>query len=84
MYNKSLLKASWRLAHKWHKGQYRKWGGEKYITHPIAVAEKAGKMAEQLKFSEIRIITIKCAAILHDTIEDNFKVKDDVLLDIIV
>ena len=45
------------LATKYHKGQKR-WGGEPYITHPIAVAGK-------FKSEDIKIV-----AILHDMIED--------------
>lgn len=51
-YNKAL-----EIATKAHTGQKR-WGGEDYITHPIAVSELC-------KTEEAKIL-----AVLHDTIED--------------
>lgn len=45
-----------------HKTQFRKYTGESYIVHPMAVME----MLRTLEFHE----TILCAAILHDTVED--------------
>ena len=45
-----------------HKGQMRKYGGEEYITHPIAVAEIVASVMND----EDAI----CAALLHDTLED--------------
>ena len=48
---------AYKIAYDAHKGQTR-WGGEPYITHPIAVANKVvGK-------------NDKVAALLHDVIED--------------
>ena len=45
------------LATEYHKGQKR-WGGEEYITHPIAVA------------SQFNDEDHKIVAILHDILED--------------
>lgn len=45
-----------------HSGQKRKYTGEDYIVHPIAVAE----MVREKGGSENQII----AALLHDTVED--------------
>jgi (p)ppGpp synthase/HD superfamily hydrolase len=45
------------MATKFHKGQKR-WGGEPYITHPIAVAEMCQEW------------DAKTVAMLHDIIED--------------
>lgn len=51
-------KIALRIATKYHKGQFRKLSGLKYITHPIAVAAK-------FKKQEYKIV-----AVLHDVIED--------------
>ena len=45
-----------------HTGQVRKYTGEPYITHPLAVAELVASVTE-----DAEAIT---AAILHDTVED--------------
>jgi (p)ppGpp synthase/HD superfamily hydrolase len=45
-----------------HAGQVRKYTGEPYITHPIAVA----KIVATVEHTEAMLI----AAILHDTVED--------------
>jgi len=45
-----------------HKGQKRKYTGEDYIVHPIAVME----ILRGFNFHE----EILCAAVLHDTVED--------------
>jgi len=51
-------KEALELAAEKHKGQFRKISGEKYISHPIAIANK---------FTDEKH---KIVAILHDTIED--------------
>ena len=45
-----------------HEGQVRKYTGDDYIVHPIAVAE----MVERHGGSEDQV----CAALLHDVVED--------------
>ena len=45
-----------------HKGQKRKYTGEDYIVHPLAVSEIVGEITDD---KEMLI-----AAILHDTLED--------------
>lgn len=52
-YNEAL-----ELATKMHKGQLRKYSGDEYITHPVAVANRFNDESH------------KIVAILHDTIED--------------
>lgn len=47
-----------KLATKLHKGQLRKYSGDEYITHPIAVANRFHDESH------------KIVAILHDVIED--------------
>jgi hypothetical protein len=49
------------VADRWHEGQRRK-SGDRYITHPLAVAEAA---------ATLRLgCTMVCAALLHDVLED--------------
>lgn len=55
---KSIIERARRLATRAHKGQYRKWGGEDYITHPESVA-KAVRGREAI-----------VVAWLHDVVED--------------
>lgn len=45
-----------------HEGQVRKYTGEDYIVHPMAVAD----MVERHGGSEVQV----CAALLHDVVED--------------
>jgi (p)ppGpp synthase/HD superfamily hydrolase len=60
-----------RFATLAHKGQYRKYTGEEYITHPIAVADLVEQYMDlQGTFSEEEIQTAIQIALLHDTVED--------------
>lgn len=65
LYNKCYL-----IALKAHQGQIRKWENIPYINHPLAVANK-------FKFNK----TLRCAALLHDVIEDSNITANDLLLD---
>jgi (p)ppGpp synthase/HD superfamily hydrolase len=56
------LKKAIEFAWKAHGEQKRKYTGEPYIEHPIAVSKKL----EKLGFHE----DILCAAVLHDVVED--------------
>ena len=56
------------LATKMHAGQVRKYSGEPYITHPIAVAD----MFENEDY--------KIVAVLHDTLEDTPLSTEDLVL----
>ena len=58
------------FATKAHKGQKRKYTGEDYIVHPIAVAE----LVRENGGTEDQVI----AALLHDTIEDTSVTYTDV------
>jgi hypothetical protein len=49
------------VADHWHEGQWRQ-SGDRYITHPLAVAEAAAAMGLDC--------TLVCAALLHDVLED--------------
>ena len=54
-----------------HKGQVRKYTGEPYFEHPIAVSE----MVREQGLSETAVI----AAILHDVVEDTDATLEEVL-----
>ena len=56
-----LIERAYALAERSHKGQLRK-SGEKYITHPMAVAEILAEI-------ELDATTV-ASAILHDVVED--------------
>ena len=60
-YDIEKIKRAYLYAAKLHEGQFRA-SGEKYIFHPIAVAEIAVSLG--LDTDSI------CAALLHDTVED--------------
>ncbi|MCQ2435846.1 MAG: bifunctional (p)ppGpp synthetase/guanosine-3',5'-bis(diphosphate) 3'-pyrophosphohydrolase [Clostridia bacterium] len=60
-YNLEKIKDAYIYAAKLHDGQFRR-SGEKYIYHPIAVAEIVADFG--LDTDSI------CAALLHDTVED--------------
>jgi len=53
-----------------HEGQVRKYTGDDYIVHPIAVAE----MVEKHGGSEDQV----CAALLHDVVEDTMYTLADI------
>jgi len=53
-----------------HDGQVRKYTGEPYITHPIAVSEIVKTVSDDEEMI--------AAALLHDTIEDCYVCLDDI------
>jgi hypothetical protein len=55
------VRHAFEVADRWHEGQWRK-SGDRYITHPLAVAEAAATMGLDC--------AIVCAALLHDVLED--------------
>ncbi len=63
--NISELRKAYLFASEAHKGVYRKFSGEEYITHPIAVANivRKNKKSKQLH------MLLTCA-LLHDVVED--------------
>ena len=79
-YNESMLKdikfRALEFAQKAHKGQIRKYSGEPYLHHPIAVASIAAETfrgeCNDDAYSGILddADTIFVVALLHDTIED--------------
>ena len=58
------------FATKMHKGQVRKYTGEEYITHPVAVADIVEAYLDRMGFTEEEIMMAIEVAILHDTVED--------------
>ena len=68
--HKAIVKQAFEVAYKAHSKQRRK-TGELYITHPLAVA---GILAE-LKMDHQTLV----AALLHDTIEDTYMTKSDII-----
>jgi (p)ppGpp synthase/HD superfamily hydrolase len=55
-----------------HDGQVRKWTGEAYILHPLAVAETS-----LIYFPDNEVLAI--AAVLHDVVEDTDQTIDHIL-----
>ena len=62
--NSELIKKAIDFAKNAHEGQFRKYTGEPYINHPIAVSRYL-KLWHRESTDEMVI-----AAILHDTVED--------------
>ena len=63
------LRRAYEFAKRSHRGQFRK-SGEPYLTHPLAVARW---------LAERRIDdTVVVAALLHDTLEDSGRTRDDI------
>ncbi|MBP5207757.1 MAG: bifunctional (p)ppGpp synthetase/guanosine-3',5'-bis(diphosphate) 3'-pyrophosphohydrolase [Clostridia bacterium] len=60
-YDLSKIRSAYEYAAELHEGQFRL-SGEKYISHPIAVAEIVAEL--ELDTDSV------CAALLHDTVED--------------
>lgn len=60
--NQELVDFAYRYAKDAHEGQVRKYTGEPYITHPVAVAKIVSGQTNDYEMI--------CAALLHDTIED--------------
>jgi (p)ppGpp synthase/HD superfamily hydrolase len=59
-----------RFATEMHEGQVRKYTGEPYIEHPIAVALLVERYLEARCFTEVEIEYATSVALLHDTVED--------------
>lgn len=55
-----------KFASEKHKGQVRRGSGLPYVTHPIIVME----LVQKYKGESSHIEELKCAALLHDTLED--------------
>jgi len=57
-----MIEKAKAFATKAHEGQVRKYTGEPYISHPLAVADIVASVTDDEEMI--------CAAILHDTVED--------------
>ena len=55
-----MYERAMKIALRAHEGQTR-WGGEPYISHPVAVADSFGPIASPAKVT----------AVLHDVLEDS-------------
>lgn len=68
--NSPLLVSALRVAELHHRGQVRKYTGEPYLVHPVAVATLVKECGED----EYTI----AAALLHDTVEDTTLTLPDI------
>ncbi len=66
------------FATKMHEGQVRKYTGEEYITHPVAVADLVEIYLDKKGYTEEEIMTAMEVAILHDTVEDTVATMESV------
>lgn len=66
------------FATKMHEGQVRKYTGEEYITHPVAVADLVETYLDKKGYTEEEIMTAMEVAILHDTVEDTVATMESV------
>ena len=66
----NIIKTARRFAEEAHKGQKRKYTGEPYINHPVAVALLVNTVDSDS--------TTLAAALLHDVVEDTDVTLDDI------
>ena len=69
--SQGFIDLAYRFAKKAHGHQKRRYTGEPYINHPVAVA----KLVMTAEYYDCDML---CAAMLHDTIEDTFITWDDI------
>lgn len=62
-YHQKLILTAMEMAEFYHRGQTRKYAGEPYVTHPIAVAEILASFGF--------VGDVIAAALLHDVVEDS-------------
>ncbi|WP_297478351.1 HD domain-containing protein [Ferrovum sp.] len=72
------LEAALDFATKAHEGQVRKYTGEPYICHPIAVARLVVSVVARTAVSVADGRNMIIAAILHDTVEDTDVTLDEI------
>ena len=68
---KKQLEKAIQFATKAHEGQVRKYTGEPYIVHPLAVMETVATVEHTDE--------MLMAAVLHDTVEDCDVTLDDIV-----
>lgn len=69
--DRGLISAALDFATAAHDGQLRKYTGDPYIVHPIAVAEIVSRTIQDSEMI--------CAALLHDVIEDTDVTYEDIV-----
>ena len=67
-----------QFATEMHEEQVRKYTGEAYITHPVAVADLVEAYLDEKGFSEEEVMMAIQVAILHDTVEDTVATMEDI------
>ena len=67
--SQGTVDAAYRFAKHWHGDQKRKYTGEPYITHPVAVAQIVASVSEGIE--EIAV------AFMHDVLEDTLAKDKD-------
>jgi (p)ppGpp synthase/HD superfamily hydrolase len=67
-----------KFATEKHKGQVRKYTGEEYINHPIAVADIVEGYLDAKGYNQEDIAFAIQVALLHDTVEDTDATMDDI------
>jgi len=68
--SQGLIDFAYQFAAEAHEGQTRKYTGEPYIVHPLAVAKIVATVTDDCE--------MWCAALLHDTIEDTPVTFEDI------
>ncbi len=69
--SQGLIDAAYLFAKNAHGEQKRKYTGEPYITHPVAVAQLVAHITDDCNMI--------CAALLHDVIEDTEVTYDELM-----
>ncbi len=69
--SQGLVDAAYLFANNAHGDQKRKYTGEPYITHPVAVAQLVANITDDCN--------LICAALLHDVIEDTDVTYDELM-----
>tara|TARA_Y100000389_G_scaffold200296_1_gene240379 strand:- start:630 stop:1121 length:492 start_codon:yes stop_codon:yes gene_type:complete len=67
-----------QFAQEMHKGQVRKYTGEDYVDHPVAVADLVELYLDEKGYSDEEIMSAIVVAILHDTVEDTPATLEDI------
>lgn len=67
-----IIDAAYEFAKHWHMGQVRKYTGEPYITHPVAVAKRVAGL-------RCATVDMVVAALCHDVIEDTQATYQDMV-----
>lgn len=63
--SQELIDYAIQLATEWHEGQVRKYAGEPYIIHPIAVANEATSFSVGVKIIRLADILHNCDSIIE-------------------